>query len=41
MVNTLEFFQLVIGLKWTSGNTLKKKILQFQLVLNTQEKMFC
>ena len=30
MENTLEFFQLAIGLKWTSGNTLKKKTLQYQ-----------
>ena len=31
MESTLEFFQLAIGLKWTSGNTLKKKIFQFQI----------
>ena len=39
--NILEFFQSAIGLKWTFGNILKKKILIYQVyIFPMKEKLF-
>ena len=41
LVNILEFFQSVIGLKWTFGNTLRKKILIYRIcIFPMKEKLF-